>query len=68
MEPINEVFDRLRIIEIQVNTNEAVSAERHQNLIDGFNSLKSTTATTHTWLLRIGLILLVGMAKLVFFR
>jgi hypothetical protein len=61
------VDDRIRKLEIQVSTHEAVCAERYTNINKTMAEMKSATNTTNTWLITVGIALIAGMAKLIFF-
>jgi len=66
-----EVFQRLRTVESQINTHEAVCAERYAGILKSTAEMKSDVQAVTKLLVKIGLTLLGGMGailvKLVFF-
>jgi len=70
-EHLPEVFERLRTVEQQINTHEAVCAERYAGILASSNAMKNDVQALNKLLVKIGLALLGGMAailvKLTFF-
>lgn len=70
-EHLPEVFERLRTVEQQINTHEAVCAERYAGILKTSAEAKKDMELINKLLVKIGLTLLAGMAailtKLVFF-
>lgn len=70
-EHLPEVFERLRTVEQQINTHEAVCAERYAGILKTSAEAKKDMESINKLLVKIGLTLLAGMAailtKLVFF-
>lgn len=70
-EHLPEVFERLRTVEQQINTHEAVCAERYAGILASSNAMKNDVHALNKLLIKIGLTLLAGMGailgKLVFF-
>lgn len=70
-EHLPEVFERLRTVEQQINTHEAVCAERYAGILKTSAEVRHDMQTVNRLLVKIGLALLAGMAgilvKLVFF-
>jgi len=70
-EHLPEVFERLRTVEQQINTHEAVCAERYAGILASSNAMKNDVHALNKLLVKIGLTLLGGMAailvKLTFF-
>lgn len=64
MEVEAEVFDRLRKVEMQIGTHEAVCAERYKAIVDQHYSIKADQSKTNSLLVSIGIALLGGMAVL----
>lgn len=71
-EHLPEVFNRLRTVEQQINTHEAVCAERYAGILKSANDMQADVHALNKLLVKIGLTLLGGMlailAKLVFFQ
>jgi hypothetical protein len=69
---VAELDTRMRIVEQQINTHEAVCAERYAGILKTSNEMKSDVQSLNKLLVKIGLTLLGGMlailAKLVFFQ
>lgn len=69
-EHLPEVFERLRTVEQQINTHEAVCAERYDGILKTSAEVKKDMETVNRLLIQIGLALIAGMAailaKLVF--
>lgn len=69
---VDDMELRLRIVEKQINTHEAVCAERYNNILKNSEIAQKDFSRISGWLLRIGFVLIVGMAgiltKLVFFH
>ena len=63
---------RMRVVEQQINTHEAVCAERYAGILNSTKDMKSDLQAVNKLLTKIGLTLLGGMlailAKLVFFQ
>lgn len=59
-----ELFDRLRKVEMQVGTHEAVCAERYKSIVEQHTSIRADQAKTNGLLITIGIALLGGMAIL----
>lgn len=70
-EHLPEVFERLRTVEQQMNTHEAVCAERYAGILATSSAMKNDVHSLNKLLVKIGLTLLGGMAailvKLTFF-
>jgi hypothetical protein len=66
-----ELFDRLRKVEMQIGTHEAVCAERYRGILQAGEDTKLAVASMNRLAVKVGLLLIVGMAsildKLVFF-
>jgi hypothetical protein len=66
-----EMFDRLRRVEMQIGTHEAVCAERYKGILEAGEDTKRAIASMNKLAIKVGLLLIVGMAsilvKLVFF-
>lgn len=62
--------DRLREVEQQINTHEAVCAERYKGILDSASSMKKDVSNLNRLLVKVALTLLGAMglilAKLVF--
>lgn len=71
-EHLPEVFNRLRTVEQQINTHEAVCAERYAGILKSAGDMQADVHALNKLLVKIGLTLLGGMlailAKLVFFQ
>jgi len=71
-EHLPEVFNRLRTVEQQINTHEAVCAERYAGILKSASDMQEDVKSLNKLLTKIGLTLLGGMlailAKLVFFQ
>jgi len=66
-----EMFDRLRKVEMQIGTHEAVCAERYNGILKAGEDTKAAVDKMQGWAIKIGILLIGGMAtvlvKLVFF-
>ena len=66
-----EMFDRLRKVEMQIGTHEAVCAERYRGILEAGEDTKLAVATLQKLLVKVGfgLISVMGavLIKLVFF-
>lgn len=64
------VEDRLRTVEMQITTHEAVCAERYQGILKTAEDMKHGLHATNKLITKVGLAVLTGMAgvllKLVF--
>lgn len=62
---------RMRVVEQQINTHEAVCAERYAGILNSTADMKSDVQALNKLLVKVGLALLAGMGgilvKLVFF-
>lgn len=67
-----ELFDRLRKVEMQIGTHEAVCAERYKGILDSSEDTKDAITSIHKLMIKIGLGLISIMGgvliKLVFFH
>ena len=59
-----ELFDRLRKVEQQVGTHEAVCAERYKGLLDSHGHMRSDISNVNRLLIKMGLMVLAGMATI----
>lgn len=57
-----EMDNRLRIVEKQVDTHEAVCAERYKSILTTHSEIKHSMAKSDALLIKIGLALMGGMA------
>lgn len=66
-----EMYDRLRKVEMQIGTHEAVCAERYNGILQAGADTKAAIEKMNALAVKVGLLLLTGMAgilvKLVFF-
>ena len=71
MTPVPDFDDRLRGVEQQITTHEAVCAERYAGILRSTAEMQADVHGLNKLLIKIGLTLLAGMAgilgKLVFF-
>jgi hypothetical protein len=71
MNPEAEIFDRLRKVEMQIGTHEAVCAERYTGILKSGEDTQSSIDRIHRLMIKIGLGLITIMGgvliKLVFF-
>jgi hypothetical protein len=65
---------RVRTLELASQSNadrleahEDICAERYKNIHDGMAAMRSDNKQTNTYLIGIGLMVIAGLAKLVFF-
>lgn len=62
---------RMRVVEQQINTHEAVCAERYAGILKASGEMKHDIQSLNKLLIKVGLALLAGMGgilvKLVFF-
>lgn len=62
---------RMRVVEQQINTHEAVCAERYAGILKSASDMQADVQALNKLLVKVGLALLAGMAgilvKLVFF-
>lgn len=63
--------DRLRVVEMQITTHEAVCAERYAAILHTAETMRQNLSATNKLITKVGLAVLAGMAgvltKLVFF-
>jgi hypothetical protein len=59
-----ELFDRLRKVEQQIGTHEAVCAERYKGLLDSSADMRSDISNVNKLLIKMGLMVLAGMATI----
>jgi hypothetical protein len=59
-----ELFDRLRKVEQQIGTHEAVCAERYKGLLDSSADMRSDISNVNRLLIKMGLMVLAGMATI----
>ena len=66
-----ELFDRLRKVEMQIGTHEAVCAERYNGILKAGEDTQGAIASIHRLMIKVGLGIISVMAgvliKLVFF-
>jgi len=66
-----ELFDRLRKVEMQIGTHEAVCAERYNGILKSGVETKEALDKMNGLAVKVGLLLIAGMSgilvKLVFF-
>lgn len=71
MNPEAEVFDRLRKVEMQIGTHEAVCAERYNGILKAGEDTKLAIEKMRALATKVTILLVSGMAavlvKLVFF-
>lgn len=65
---------RVRKLEMETQSNadgleahEDLCAERYKNIHEGMQAMRADSKQTNTYLIGIGLMVIAGMAKLVFF-
>ena len=59
-----EVYNRLRLVESQITTHEAVCAERYAGILKANADIKSNMNTLTNTLIGLGSALLAGMATI----
>jgi hypothetical protein len=60
----SEIYDRLRIVETQVTTHEAVCAERYAGIIKTNSEIKGNISTLTVTLVGMGIAIIGGMATI----
>jgi hypothetical protein len=65
------MYDRLRKVEMQIGTHEAVCAERYKGILESGEDTKLAIANLNKLATKVALLLIIGMAsilvKIVFF-
>lgn len=56
--------DRLRTVEMQINTHEAVCAERYAGIIHSMGDMKDAMTATNKLLVKVGFTILTAMGGL----
>jgi len=59
-----EVYNRLRVVESQITTHEAVCAERYAGILKANSDIKSNMMTLTITLIGMGVALMGGMATI----
>ena len=61
---MDDVDHRLRIVEQQINTHEAVCAERYQGILNNSSQLRKDLSALTRLLIAIAIALMTGMAAI----
>jgi len=59
-----EVYNRLRVVESQITTHEAVCAERYAGILKANSDIKSNMKTLTITLIGMGVAIMGGMATI----